>query len=412
MARPAVVCSLPRAEYEPVSAGLAEAGFPVFAALDADTLGALLRGRRDIGLAIIDGETDFDTSLEMYAQLHGDGRDVPTLMVLSPHTFEQLSARQRADDTTEYFTRPYVPDSLRWRVEAMLIRSQTFDDGSGPVLSTADIDTSALARRAMIVAVFNPKGGVGKTTVATNLAATLQARRGQQVLLIDADTVTGHIATSLGLDQVETVADAWEEDHSLPRGLAGVAAVHSSGLRVAVLAANPLQTEHIDPQRLADHLSGSKLGFDVLIADLHPDYGPLNRAIFERSDRILLPVTPDVPALRAAVQFLEIAKSELGVHDRISLVINRANSGIGVADVERTVGLRTFATIRSGGPLFVRAANEGVTVVEKFPKEKVTEDFDRLADRLLDREAATSTSSSERGLLGILARPQREAVRA
>ncbi|HEY8168035.1 MAG TPA: AAA family ATPase [Candidatus Limnocylindrales bacterium] len=412
MARPAVVCSLPAGELDHVARGLTDAGFPIFRAADAAELGGIVRERRDVGLAIIDGETDFDAAIEMYEHLHGGERVIPTLMVVSPRAFDQFVVQQRADDTTEYFTRPYDVDALRWRVEAMLIRAQTFDDGSGPILTMPDIDGDALARRALIVAVFNPKGGVGKTTISTNLAATLQMHRGQQVLLIDADTVTGHIANSLGLDQIETVADAWEEDAALPRGLAGVASQHSSGMRVAVLAANPLQTEHIDPVRLADHLSGSKLGFDVLVADLHPDFGPLNRAIFARCDRILMPVTPDVPALNAAVKFLELAESDLGVRDRISLLINRANSGIAVADVERTVGMRAFATIRSGGPLFVRAANEGVTVIEKFPKEKVTDDFLQLADRLLDRESPVVAGSAERSLRGLFGRAQAEVVRA
>jgi pilus assembly protein CpaE len=413
MARPAVACSLPASELEHVSRGLSEAGFPVFRAATADELGALIRERRDIGLAIIDGETDFNVALEMYEHLHAEERSVPTLMVVSQRAFDQFVLQQPANDTTEYFTRPYDVEALRWRVEAMLIRAQTFDDGSGPILAMPDdLEGNALARRALIVAVFNPKGGVGKTTISTNMAATLQMHRGQQVLLIDADTVTGHIANSLGLDQIETVADAWEEDAALPRGLAGVATQHSSGMRVAVLAANPLQTEHIDPVRLADHLSGSKLGFDVLVADLHPDYGPLNRAIFARCDRILMPVTPDVPAITAAVKFLELAESDLGVRDRISLVVNRANTGIAVADVERTLGVRAFATIRSGGPLFVRAANEGVTVVEKFPKEKVSEDFLQLADRLLDRESAVVAKGAERSFLGLFNRPQPEIVRA
>jgi len=411
MARPAVVCALPRDELKLISSGLREAGFEVLEAGPVEAFDALLRERRDIGLAIIDGETDFNASLELYSSLHGEGRDVPTLMVLSPRAFERLSTSGQAyDTTTEYFTRPYSAESLRWRVEAMLIRAQTFDDGSGPILAASELDPSALARRAMIVAVFSPKGGVGKTTLATNVAATLQMKRQQRVLLIDADTVTGHIATSLGLEEVETVADAWEEDASLAHGLAGVATSHANGLRVAVLAANPLQTELIDPQRLADHLSGSKLGFDALIIDLHPDYGPLNRAIFERCDRILVPVTPDIPAIRAAVRFFEIA-GDLGIRDRISMVVNRANSGVSVDDLERTTGMRALGTIRSGGFLFVRAANEGTTVVEKFPREKVTEDFERLADRLLQREAPVASRAAERGLLGFLGR-QREPIRA
>ena len=65
------------------------------------------------------------------------------------------------------------------------------------------------------------------------------------------------------------------------------------------------------------------------------------------------------------------------------MVINRANSGVSVADMERTVGMPGLALIRSGGLLFVRAANEGRTVIEMFPKEKITTDFEVLADRVL-----------------------------
>ena len=54
-----------------------------------------------------------------------------------------------------------------------------------------------------------------------------------------------------------------------------------------------------------------------------------------------------------------------------------------VADMERTVGMGALALIRSGGLLFVRAANEGRTVIEMYPRERITEDFDALADRLV-----------------------------
>jgi Flp pilus assembly CpaE family ATPase len=65
------------------------------------------------------------------------------------------------------------------------------------------------------------------------------------------------------------------------------------------------------------------------------------------------------------------------------MVVNRANSGVSVADMERTLGVTAFAQLRSAGLLFVRAANEGRTVIEMFPREKITADFDTLADRIL-----------------------------
>ena len=129
------------------------------------------------------------------------------------------------------------------------------------------------------------------------------------------------------------------------------------------------------------------------MVDLHPSYSRLNQEIFAIADRILVPVTPDVPAIRAAVQLTDYA-AELGVRDRLALVINRANSGVAVADLERTVGMPSIALIRSGGLLFVRAANEGRTVIEMFPKEKVSEDFDALADRLLGAKRAEPTAKA------------------
>jgi pilus assembly protein CpaE len=193
-------------------------------------------------------------------------------------------------------------------------------------------------------------------------------RKGHNVLLVDADTVTGHVATSLGIDGVRTVADSWRDelDGGPVETLMDLASAHPSGLRVVALTSSPLHADVLEPTRVADAISVARRGFDFVIVDLHPSYSELNQAIFERADRILVPVTPDVPAIRAAVQLGDVA-TELGLRDRLSLVINRANSGVSVADMERTVGMPAMALIRSGGLLFVRAANEGRTVIDMFP---------------------------------------------
>jgi Flp pilus assembly CpaE family ATPase len=132
---------------------------------------------------------------------------------------------------------------------------------------------------------------------------------------------------------------------------------------------------------------------------MHPDYGPLNQVIFERADKIIVPVTPDVPAIRAAVQFREVAV-ELEIRDRLAMVVNRANSGVSVTDMERTVGMPALAEIRSAGMVFVRAANEGRSAVERFPREKVIEDIESLVDRLMEhRDSGAAKSGS--GFLGL-----------
>jgi MinD-like ATPase involved in chromosome partitioning or flagellar assembly len=407
MARLTVAVALPPEELVPVARELAAAGYEVAPVSSPEELATMLESRREVALAVLDGERDFDQSIEYYSLLHDNGRDIPALMVVAPRALEQLSGvNTRATINDEYFARPYSADALRWRVEAMLIRSHTVDDGRGPIIETATGLEREWNKRATIVAIFNPKGGVGKTTVS----------RGQKVLLVDADTVTGHIANSLGLDQVQTVDDAWEDDlaeGSTPRTLAQLATHHPNGLEVAVLTTQPLDHGNLDPTRVAEALSFSRKGYDFIIVDMHPSYGPVNRAIFERADRILVPITPDVPALRAGVQLSGLA-TELGVRNKLAMVVNRANSGVSVADMERTVGMPAMALIRSGGLLFVRAANEGHAVVEQFPREKVTEDFDALADRLLGIDAGPSepVATANRTSLQRIFNRSKEAARA
>jgi Flp pilus assembly CpaE family ATPase len=388
--RPAIAIALPASERKIVADELRGAGFEAIAIGAPDELGALLENRRDVAVAILDGETDLDTSLEYYALLHEGSRQVPALMVMSPSALDKMFSPDSAD---EFFSRPYTADSIRWRVEAMCIRSMTVDDGSGDAIQGSSTEMGDWSRRATVLAIFNPKGGVGKTTIATNLASALQLHRSQRVLLIDADTVTGHVTTSLGLEQVRTVADSWRDqaDGGPVETLVDLASPHPSGLTVASLTSSPLNTEILDPTRVGDAITAARPGFDFIVVDLHPSYSPLNMAIFERADRILVPVTPDVPALRAAVQLRDVA-IEVGLQDRLALIVNRANSGVTVADMERTVGMSALALIRSGGLFFVRAANEGRTVIEMYPKERITADFDALADRLVRVQVPEATA--------------------
>ena len=380
--RPAVTVLLPDSELEPVSEELRKGGFDPIPVLDARELAAQLAARRDIVIAVIDMEGDPTGGHAARSALHAAKRNIPALLVVNASTLERMGAEAAGHADDEYLTRPYSAESIRWRVEAMAIRSVAVDDGSGPVLQSS-MESADWSRRGQLLAVFNPKGGVGKTTLATNLAASLVAK-GRRVLLVDADTVTGHVTTSLSMEGASTVVDAWRDE--LEGGpvqtFDELAAMHASGLKVLALSSSPIHTDILEPQRVAGAVTVARRSVDFVIIDLHPSYSPLNRALFDRADRILVPVTPDLPAIRAVVQLRDVAE-ELGMRDRLSLIVNRANSGVSVADLEKTIGIPAYAQIRSDGLLLVKAANEGRAVVEMAPREKISQDFQALADRIL-----------------------------
>jgi Flp pilus assembly CpaE family ATPase len=405
MARPAIAIALPRDECGPVADALREADFDPIVVQSPAELTAHLASGSHVDLAILDGESDFDTSLEYYGLLREEGRGIPALMVLSARTLERVGGGFGGPGD-EFFARPYSAESIRWRVEAMIIRRLAVDDGSGAVLQTGPLSLDDWSRSGTFIAVFNPKGGVGKTTVAVNLAAALTTMS-RRVLLVDADTVTGHIASSLGLEHVRTlvdaVVDAGDAGVPPPATLDGLLSAHPSGMHVLVLASSPLKTSLVDPALAAAAVDTGRRTHDVVVVDLHPDYEPLNRAIFERADRILVPVTPDVPALRATVQLRDVA-NELGFGGKLAMVINRANSGVSVDDMERTIGMPSLALIRSAGLQLVKAANQGRTVIDLFPNEKISEDFRILAERIVGGPRATSAPATRSGLATIFGR--------
>ena len=412
MARPAIAIALPHDERDHVVAALQEADLEPLVVRFPAELEAHMAAGRDVAVAILDMESDIDTSLEMYALLHDGVRDVPALMVMSPRALDRVGATHAGSDD-EYFTRPYSAESIRWRVEAMMIRRLTVDDGSGAVLQSGPLSLHDWSRNGTLVAVFNPKGGVGKTTIAVNLAAVL-TKMGRRVLLVDADTVTGHIASSLGLEHVRTlvdeVVDAREAGAQPPAVIDDLLSAHPSGMNVLVIASGPLKTALLDPQQVAAAIDTGRASHDVVVVDLHPDYDPLNRAIFERADRILVPVTPDVPALRAAVQLRDVGL-ELGFADKLAMIINRANSGVSVADMERTIGMPSLALVRSAGLQLVKAANEGRTVIDLFPREKISDDFRVLAERVLGVPQTQAAAGPRLSLAALFGR-RKETVRA
>ncbi len=246
------------------------------------------------------------------------------------------------------------------------------------------------------MAVFAPKGGVGKTTVSVNLAVALRMQTRQRVLLLDADAGVGNVTAVIDVPARRGLADIADSapEHWTDEAFRSLIVTHeASELDVLTWGFEPGDAERIGPDLLIAAVRWARQHYDIVIVDTHPGYDDRTVAMLSVANEILLTVTPEVGPLRNSAQFLHLAH-ELGIDDTISVVANRANHGVAIRDMESALGRPVIATIVSAGATAVMAANSGNPLVLRFPKERITQDIYRLARVVAGTEEARQAGAA------------------
>ena len=190
-------------------------------------------------------------------------------------------------------------------------------------------------RRGRIATVFSPKGGTGKTSIATNLAAALAKYQGKRALLLDLDLQFGDAAIMLGLEPEKTIYDLVVAPGELDsEKLAGYITRHTCGLDILPAPLRPEDAELVTEAKLARLLEVARESYDVIVVDTSPFFhGPM-LATLDRTDELLMLCGLDVPTLknvRLSLQTLELLSFPT---TRIRFVLNRANSKVGMSKKE------------------------------------------------------------------------------
>ena len=197
-------------------------------------------------------------------------------------------------------------------------------------------------RRGKVVTVFAPKGGIGKTVTATNLAAALARYEKTPTLLLDLDLQFGDAAIVLGMEPKTTVYDLVVAPGELDsEKLGGYTARHGSGLDVLPAPLRPEDAELVTEAKLAHVLDVAADSYGAVVVDTSPFFHGPNLTALDRTDVLLLLCAPEVPTVknvRLGLETLELLKFP---RDRIRLVLNRANSEVGIKprEVEDVLGV-------------------------------------------------------------------------
>lgn len=296
---------------------------------------------------------------------------------VSRPTLSVILVRQRIDtgvlaEALRAGVRDVVDERDLYRLNASVRQLQTFAAALRDSATTAGGD-GAPGPRGRIVTVFSAKGGCGKTTLATNLAATLADRGRRQVCLVDLDLAFGDVAIALQLFPAHTIADAVPLADVDFTAVQALLTPHSPGLTTLVAPVEPGSAESIPATLVAHILELLRAHFDYVVVDTPPAFDDQVLAAFDLSDVIALMATLDIPALKNLKLTLETMALLNYPRERWRVVLNRADSKVGLAisEVEKTLRAPISAQIPSSRDV-PASINRGVPISLDDPRHPVS----------------------------------------
>lgn len=240
------------------------------------------------------------------------------------------------------------------------------------------------ARAGRITSVFSTKGGLGVTTLATNLAICLAERPADGTVLIDLDTRQSDVATFLNLHYTYSILDALESLERLDDSLLqGLLVKHASGLHV-LPGPTRVERSQMSGERVQGALEIIRSHFGHVVLDLRHDFDPGTIAALEASDTILYLTGLTVSALRSGSAGLA-AFRHLGLNlQRVKVVVMRDGTGddVTVKHAQEALGLPIYWRTPSDYATVVSSINSGQPVVTAAPRSKIARNLRELAGGL------------------------------
>ncbi len=258
--------------------------------------------------------------------------------------------------------------------------------------------TETRANPGRLTVVFSTKGGVGKSTIAINIAVAMARRSNERIALVDADLHFGDIAVLLGIPPQTTITDAAASvQFADPEMLSTMLTRHQSGVYVLPAPAEAVLGTSLAPEELVGVCSALQSFCGQVIVDTPTVFDDGILALLEAADEILLVGGMDIPSvknLKIGMQALDLVSI---AGPKLRLVLNRANTQVklDVREIEQVLGLRAEFPIPSDIAVPI-SVNAGQPVVDQDPKSPATRAMEHIAVTLLGAETG-APSKKRRG---------------
>ncbi len=313
------------------------------------------------------------------------------IIMMSVQGEQDYLRRSMLAGAREFLVKPFSADELvnaiRHVHEIEKVKRARYEQAAPPAAAGGGAARPAAApARGKVITFFSPKGGVGRTTISTNLAVALHQSTGQPVCLVDGSLPFGDIAVILNMSpKAKTIADlVGAFDQVDAEVMESVLVSHSTGIRVLLAPPNPEAAELITGANIKKVLETLRESYAYVIVDTWPSFQEQVLTMLDVADVILTLMTLEITSLKNVRVFMEIVE-KLGYDDqKVQLVANRNDSsgGIKASDVESSLARKIPHTIVSDGRALVLAVNRGVPFVISHRDSQVAKDVFTMAGKL------------------------------
>ena len=256
-----------------------------------------------------------------------------------------------------------------------------------------------------VLTVFGAKGGIGKTTIATNLATALAQKTNQSVVLMDLDTRFGDVAILMDIPVERSIANlAIPEEQITREAVQECIYIHSTGVAILPAPSRPADWRSIHAghiERVVELLAGM---YDYVILDTPGAFNDIVARALELATLVLLLATMDVASLKDTLLAIDMLRSWNFPQEKLKLVINATNEATDVQpkEVKRMLGRDVFWTIPYDRSIS-QATQLGTPVVVAKPRSKAAESLVEMAYALggvRQQRGQTPGESRKGGLFG------------
>ncbi len=245
--------------------------------------------------------------------------------------------------------------------------------------------------KSKIITVFSTKGGVGKTTIASNLAVGIARSSKKKVVLVDLDLQFGDIAIMLNVSVKNTISDLIKEINQLDRELADEYLVtHFSGVRVLPAPVKPEYAEYITASHIEKIIGALKESYHYIIIDTPASFHETVLASLDISDRILFVSTLDLPTIKNVKSGLDVMESLRYPKGKVSIILNKASEQFGIKyrDFENTLKHPVWRFVPEDSQTVVTSANKGFPFVMTRTETKVAKAIMGMCGELIDEKGS------------------------